>query len=212
MISAKPALLRFSPVGIALAAIAAVAYQLYGGLVSHSYQPVVQQQPPVAVTKPQPAYQVATITDRHLFGQLSEQFGSQPQQQNLPETQLQLVLRGAFTANDTGQGAAIIESMDQEARSYRVGQPVAGGVKLHAVYNDRVVLAQNGQLETLYFPSIESVGGGAEQEPIVTALDTTEPQPAPRKRANPATMTSTERENLIRQRLLELRERVRSRQ
>lgn len=72
--------------------------------------------------------------------------------EDLPETKLELKLRGAFTAVDNANAGAIIEDDRKVAHHYAIGDEVPGDATLRAIYADRVVLARNGLLETLYFP------------------------------------------------------------
>ena len=72
--------------------------------------------------------------------------------EDLPETKLELKLRGAFTAVDKANAGAIIEDDRKVAHHYAIGDEVPGDATLRAIYADRVVLARNGLLETLYFP------------------------------------------------------------
>ena len=72
--------------------------------------------------------------------------------EDLPETKLELKLRGAFTAVNHANAGAIIEDDRQVAHHYAIGEEVPGDATLRAIYADRVVLARNGLLETLYFP------------------------------------------------------------
>ena len=71
--------------------------------------------------------------------------------EDLPETKLELKLRGAFTAVDKANAGAIIEDDRKVAHHYAIGDEVPGDATLRAIYADRVVLARNGLLETLYF-------------------------------------------------------------
>lgn len=82
--------------------------------------------------------------------------------EDLPETKLELVLRGAFAAqnaNDTDNAGAIIEDNRKVAQHYAIGDAVPGDATLKAIYPDRVVLARNGLLETLYFPDEVDTSG-----------------------------------------------------
>jgi len=48
--------------------------------------------------------------------------------------------------------AAIITDGSNEEKVYLIGDPIASGAKLHAVYTDRVVLNENGRLTNLRLP------------------------------------------------------------
>jgi len=98
-----------------------------------------------------------SISQRNFFG-LAE---AEPTiaVEDLPETKLELVLRGAFAALEPAHAGAIIEDDRKVAQHYAIGDAVPGDATLKAIYADRVVLARNGLLETLYFPEEIDTGG-----------------------------------------------------
>jgi len=63
-----------------------------------------------------------------------------------------LVLTGIIAGNDPQNGLAILGPSAQTAKVYAVGDAVPGGAKLHSVYNDRVIIERDGQLESLSLP------------------------------------------------------------
>ncbi len=63
-----------------------------------------------------------------------------------------LVLTGVIAGNDAQNGLAIIGQTAQATKVYAVGDTIPGGVKLHEVYEDRVILDDNGELQTLALP------------------------------------------------------------
>lgn len=72
---------------------------------------------------------------------------------DLPETKLQLILRGAFTAPNEEHAGAIIEDNQKKAEHYSVGDTLPGDATLTSIHADRIVLERNGLYETLYFPN-----------------------------------------------------------
>lgn len=90
---------------------------------------------------------LAQITDADLFGHAANQ------NSNLPETNLQVVLRAVFAARDPRQASAVIETADGHSEIVKVGASIGGNAVLHEVLDNRVVLSRNGALETLYFPA-----------------------------------------------------------
>ena len=78
---------------------------------------------------------------------------------NLPETKLELVLRGAFSAGDEAQAGAIIEDDKKNAEHYAIGDAVPGDATLKSIHEDRVVLERFGRYETLYFPNDNDQSG-----------------------------------------------------
>ncbi|RLT93270.1 MAG: hypothetical protein D9N14_19050 [Ketobacter sp.] len=82
----------------------------------------------------------------------------QPKDVNAPETRLSLELQAVFVAPVEERSTAMIAEIRKDSKLYRIGDKVPGNVTLAAVYQDRVLLNRNGQLEALYFP--ENAKGG----------------------------------------------------
>lgn len=73
--------------------------------------------------------------------------------ENLEDTRLSnLELKGTIASPETTMSAAIISDGRNEEKVYLIGDPVASGAKLHAVYTDRVVLNESGRLTNLRLP------------------------------------------------------------
>jgi len=89
------------------------------------------------------------INRAHLFGvnAVAGEAGGPPIAPKIP-----LVLTGVIAGNDAQNGLAILGQSAQATKVYAVGDTVPGGVKLHAVYEDRVILDDNGELQTLALP------------------------------------------------------------
>lgn len=112
-----------------------------------------QDSPGMEAPAPLPSAQrldVAALVNAHLFGEAKVTGGGDPNA--APETSLALVLAGIIANSDPQKGIAIIGESAANAKVVTVGNPVAGGAKLHAVYSDRVVLERNGALESLLLP------------------------------------------------------------
>lgn len=99
---------------------------------------------------------LATIVNRHLFGQANQGNGA-----DAPTTSAQLVLAGVLALDDPERGMAILGPTATTAKLYPAGADVPGGVRLHAVYQDRVLLDRGGALEALYLPRLSSGAAGA---------------------------------------------------
>lgn len=69
-----------------------------------------------------------------------------------PATNLQLTLLGSFVHSDPQRSSAMIQRQGQSAQRFAVGADVDNGVRLDAVYADRVELVRNGRRESLTFP------------------------------------------------------------
>lgn len=108
-----------------------------------------------------PAVRVKTVTQNsslknvseyHLFGDAKKQVIVQQKVIDAPETRLRLDLKGVFASSNASEALAIISSSKGKDKTYHIGDKVTGGVLLHAVYADRVILKRNGKLETLRLP------------------------------------------------------------
>jgi general secretion pathway protein C len=97
----------------------------------------------------------AAIADAHLFGEAGAEEESAPVAElaDLEETSLgNLKLRGTIASEIPEFSIAIIADSGNEEKVYTVGDAVAAGASLHAVYPDRVVLDERGALTNLSLP------------------------------------------------------------
>lgn len=94
----------------------------------------------------QPPIDIAEIASQHLFGAAPEASGSAS---GAPRTDLALVLTGTIAAARPQNGLAILGANPAAVKVYAVGDNVPGGARLHAVYDDRVLLDRGGRLESL---------------------------------------------------------------
>jgi general secretion pathway protein C len=116
-----------------------------------------QPQAPAVTTR---ALDVAAITSAHLFGAApAAPIGNAA---NAPRTTIPLVLSGTIAASDPKGGLAILGPNVNTLLVYAVGDNVPGGARLHAVYQDRVLLERNGGLESLVLPRQVQDGGAAQ--------------------------------------------------
>ncbi|CAD5109756.1 type II secretion system protein N [Zestomonas carbonaria] len=83
-----------------------------------------------------------------LFGPARSSSDSAP-----PSTNLRLTLRGSFVNADPQRSSAIVQRDSGKPKRFAVGEEIDSGVRLHAVYRDRIELDRNGRLETLTFPA-----------------------------------------------------------
>ena len=114
---------------------------------------------------------VAAITNANLFGKPDAPAAAQGTQA-MQATTLPLVLTGIISADDPQNGLAILGQTPANAKVFAVGDMVPGGAKLHAVYNDKVIIDRGGSLETLMLP--RQVAPGA-PPPTAMALQTESP-------------------------------------
>jgi len=108
---------------------------------------------------PRPVVPMEQVADINLFGQFVEVVEAAPviKFEELPETQLNLILRAAFTDSETHKSSAVIEADGQptsEDGNYRyyVNEMLPGDAVLFAVNKDSVVLKRGDEYETLHFP------------------------------------------------------------
>ncbi len=138
-----------------------IAYEL-AGLTWHTFLPAPQANPKVATRSAAPlsapdqspnyAWQIANL---HLFGEAQQ---AQPTQVlDAPETRLNLTLRGVYATGDD-DALAIIANGGSNEKFYRLGDAITGGGILKAVYEDRVILEHNLQMETLRLPKGKDLG------------------------------------------------------
>jgi general secretion pathway protein C len=85
----------------------------------------------------------------HLFGEAPVAGSAAAPVETLPETRLNLALRGVVAGEN---GGAIIGTPNGNESFYTIGARLPGGAVLQEVYGDRVVLERSGQRETLRLP------------------------------------------------------------
>ena len=205
---------------ILLAAVTIGLALLFGKLALsayHSLSATPQTQPHInrQAGHVQTDYQANDIVGKNLFGR-PPQGQEQLSISNLPMTQLAVILRGVFTSTDPKQASAIVELPDGSTRSYSVDAVVYGQTHLHAVFSDRIVLETSGVLETLRFPTPEQQQQLVSQQPTADEIKSLVQQTMSAeeirdaaKQLSSASMTIEQRQQLIRERLLELRKRAR---
>ncbi len=147
----------------AVAWILALALGVQAALIARDLIPQPQSTPaPTVVETSRPqrglprntqSMSLQAILNAHLFGEAAagaaETAGTAV---DAPQTQLSLILAGTIAVADPQKGIGLIGESANNAKVFAVGENVHGGVKLNAVYPDRVILDRNGQLETLYLP------------------------------------------------------------
>jgi general secretion pathway protein C len=103
----------------------------------------------------------------HLFG-ISPDEGRDPRVavESLPETTLNLMLRGVVASRNEGESGAIIGAPNAIEIYYPVGAKLPGGAVLREIHADRVILERAGRFETLRLPKelLEDAATAASRE------------------------------------------------
>ncbi|MBU2955980.1 type II secretion system protein N [Marinobacter sp. F3R08] len=205
------------PLILALVAGAAMvtltAYQGYRFWEVESRNPEFDSMPPL-ISDPTTGRQTpkVTLASLDLFGAASKEAPpTEPDTENLPETNLRLFLRGVLAADGEFPGSALIEDDKSKTEAYLVGDELPGNATLRSVHPHRVIIERSGKLENLYFPELKDRSGIS-----FTANQQTEPTPPPQQitpaspSKAPASTSDEQRREEIRRRLEQLRERLRN--
>ena len=93
---------------------------------------------------------VEMVAAAHLFGAApAEADPALSELTEAPDTRLDLTLLGILSATVDRGSRALIGASNGEEKPYAIGDDVVRGVRLQAIFPDRVILARGGQLETL---------------------------------------------------------------
>ena len=99
---------------------------------------------------------VQSIASVHIFGEADADDAPVADPlltEELPDTNIRsLVLKGTYAAEIQEMSIAIIADGNQDEKVYAIGDPVASGATLHAVYSGKVVLNERGELTNLSLP------------------------------------------------------------
>lgn len=110
----------------------------------------------------------------HLFGR-ADLVAAAPKQEIVPETTLQLELRGIFSSADPALARAIIAEPSRDEKPYAAGATdIPGGATLKEIRDDHVVLSRGGRLETLRLPK-DKLGTGSVEQVSLPESDEVEP-------------------------------------
>lgn len=165
---------QYATVALALAvsAQAAIIVTDFAGSFHQPSSAVLAGQP-LATHGGRSALDVAALVNAHLFGTAPAPAEAAGDDLHAPATRMALILAGVLAAEDPARGLAILGEAATNARVYTVGQSVPGGAKLHAVYDDRVILERNGAFESLLLP--HGAGARGKELPAMVATPATNP-------------------------------------
>jgi type II secretory pathway component PulC len=156
---------EMSPISVASALLLSMLC-LIGWQINESYHHLLSLQKSalshIPITTPEkvelPVFNSQALVAANLFGITSAkntvEKAPKPLElrlQELPETTLQLRLKGAFRGREQPESYALISANNAREKAYAVHDSVAEGVLLHAIYAERVVLQRGGKLEVLSF-------------------------------------------------------------
>ena len=113
------------------------------------WQPPLAAAPAPGSLPPAPPNPGEAIAQAHIFGQAKVPDAVLTPGQTPPVTTLNLVLTGIFYGVGEGFSRALIQLSPTEETPFALNAEVSPGVKLQAIFPDRVVLNRNGTLETL---------------------------------------------------------------
>jgi len=118
--------------------------------------PVVQQTQP-RINKQNQQNNFRQLTAANIFG-VSDSAITQ-KQSDVPETRLNLTLKGVLAATPMKMASAIIaQGKNGKEEIYGIGDKMPGGVIIKEIYPEHVVLERGGRLETLKLQKISGVG------------------------------------------------------
>lgn len=153
----------------------------------------------------------------HLFGDEEQAEAPETDIDDLPETNLKLVLRGVMSASGDFPGSALVEDNKGQTEAFIVGDELPGNATLRTVRPDRIIIERAGARETLSFPDNEDRTGvnlaATDSNPRRAGSQTgnAQQQARPARFPGPATnQGSDERREEVRQRLEQLRNRLRN--
>lgn len=104
--------------------------------------------PPVAASGAQ-RVDVQALANAALFGRFVAEAAPQVALDEAPDTTLNLTLLGIFAGTGAQDSRALISTGGGQEAPYALGAEVVRGVKLEAIFPDRVILMRQGRPETL---------------------------------------------------------------
>lgn len=137
-------------------ALATITWMFLPEAESASHERTQSTAPAVQRTDQQQA--IMQVASAHLFGEMER--SALPQQPTkVPETKLNLVLRGVIAVDPMTLSHAIIaRGKKGKEEVYALGEKMPGGISIEAIHPDHVVLNRSGRLETLQLIKDEDVG------------------------------------------------------
>ncbi len=117
----------------------------------------VQQQTQPRINKQNRQNNFKKLTSANVFGVSDAAFVQK--QTDVPETRLNLTLKGVLAATSMEMASAIIaQGKNGKEEIYGIGDRMSGGVIIKEIHPEHVVLERSGRLETLKLQKISGVG------------------------------------------------------
>jgi general secretion pathway protein C len=135
--------------------------------------------PPAAATRGPDTGDVSAIINAALFGRYEAPATNAASLLNAPETPLNMTLLGVLADDNDENSRALIAIQGGDEKGYAIGDDIARGVTLQAIFPDRVILSRGGRLETLRLerdqPGSSTVASYTPPIPSSTATDDSAP-------------------------------------
>lgn len=167
---------RVLPPWVVLLLVVLICWQLAKAVWLMFPSPAPESLPPVQPSQrggPEAAtdgVSIDRIVAARLFGEVdAEAPVVLVEQEDAPDTQLSLELRGTVASPDERRALAIIAERGGAERVYFIGDAVPGGATLNTVHMDRVLLRRAGRLEALRLPRSEDSPGPRQAAPARAA-------------------------------------------
>lgn len=149
---------RLTVGAVALLAIACTVHLgngLYQDIATARSQPVLSSmdQARLSTSSRSQTASIEALVAGHWFGTgKSTDAPQMTNQENVPETRLNLELHGVIGSTIAEEGRALIAEKGKGAKYYGVDDELPGGASINSVGTEQVILSRNGMLETLSFP------------------------------------------------------------
>ncbi len=181
-----------------LGSLGAVGCEVYRDFTSLNSTPAATSPPNQTPYSAKNANPAVNLSELHLFGNPTSQPIARTQQ-DIPDTRLQLELKGAFTSSNEASASALVSEKGKTAKRYYVNDSLPGGAVLTQVDSDHITLSRGGNLEVLRFPKPKSSGVESTRNMAANGI----PQNSTQQRNSSSSQSRTES---IKERLLRLRQ------
>jgi len=124
----------------------------FNNLRAASQQPESSVQPPVMSETPSPGtLTYSSIADMFLMGAVEQTVAPEISLIDVPETRLDLSLRGLFVSQGSELSGAVIETGDKQPSFFQIGDLITDDITLAAIEGQAVIIERGGKREKLSF-------------------------------------------------------------